>query len=48
MLGASIFYKNKPQILMDEKYTLWRKFLLVGLVAIIIIVISINLLVSLI
>ena len=33
---------------MDENYTLWRKILLVGLVTIIIIVISINLLVSLI
>ena len=33
---------------MDENYALWRKILLVGLVTIIIIVISINLLVSLI
>ena len=33
---------------MDENYTLWRKILLIGLVTIIIIVISINLLVSLI
>jgi len=47
-LELSFSKKNEPQILVNKDDTLWRKILFIGLVIIIVMVISINLLVSLI